>query len=797
MKKLSKLLSVLLCLSLLLGLAACEEEPKPTAAPGTTASTAPVQTTASTGPVQTTAPTDPLQPDALSLYTDAVTILSGRESLRMLVDRVDEVSTSSQTVETVSSQTVSYQGLHTEDLRVVMSDEITYGAYTTKITETYLDGNAYATVGEGSFSCAMTAEEYTARLLPLVLVDASLYGSVKIDDSAKNTVIQFRDAAELEGWLASEATEFISARADVTLSADGSLESIHYSASYLCANTPITTTLTAYYRKCSDAPITAPANADKYPRVAYLDGLRVLEQAFAYLQNYTNISFDSNVTTYVSAASFYMYQGYDIDIYDFASNPQIQINTDFYYMDYYNEESMEQKLEERYLNGKYTSSLDGEPPQSVPGITDTQMCEYVMGMMTDYVIMPEYLAGATCTDLGSLLLIEFTGSSELGKLFADQICLEIYNDANLLNDLASAYRTDTMEYYVAVDKYLGLPTAIGVNFQGTHTIDGYEYVTIRQVDQSIYLDSLDAYKAINEVAAPGEEPEEKAKPVFYHVTGKDGQEMWLLGTIHVGDDRTGYLPQEIYDAFEASDALAVECDSRIFEEQMEADEALQEQVSGLYYYSDGSTAQSHIDDPELYDLAVKMMKATGNYFHNAPYLKVASWSSSISNFFLRQGSGLSSDKGVDNRLLELADKTGKKIIEVESSLFQLKMLTGWSDGLSQWQLADAVHTHGLAYSSSLLEMYGLWCSGDEAALIEYLKTDTTGMTDEELAWWTEYNTAMSTDRNADMAKTAIGYLESGETIFMAVGLAHVLEEDGLVNALRAAGYTVELVEYKG
>lgn len=797
MKTLIRILSVLLCLSLLLMTAACEEGPKSSTTPGTTGSTAPIQTTVSTAPVQTTAPTNPLQPDALTLYADAIAILSGRESLRMHVDRADEVSTVSQTVDTVSSQTVSYKGLQTGNLQVVMSEEITYGAYTTNVTEIYLDGNAYATVGGGNFACTMTAEEYTARLLPMVLVDAALYGSVEIDDTAEGTLIRFRDAAELEDWLASDATEFISARADVTLSDDGSLESICYSASYLCANTPVTTTVTALYRECSEEPITAPVNADSFSRVSYLDGLRLLEQAFGYLQSYNTISFDSNITTYISAASLYMYQGRDIDIYDFSSNPQIQINTDFYYMDYYNEASMEQELEERYLNGKYTSSLDGEEPQSIPGITDIQMCEYAMGMMTDYVILPEYLVDATCTDLGSLLLIEFTGSSELGKLFADQLCLEIYGDADLLNDLASAYRTDTMEYYIAVDKYLGLPTAIGVNFQGTHTIDGYEYVSIRQADQSIYLDSLDAYKAINEVAAPGEEPEEKATPVFYHVTGTNGQEMWLLGTIHVGDDRTGYLPKEIYDAFEASDALAVECDSRIFEKEMEADEALQEQVSGLYYYGDGSTARDHIDDQELYDLAVKMMKATGNFFYNAPYLKVASWSSSISNFFIRQGSGLSSDKGVDNRLLELADKTGKEIIEVESSLFQLKMLTGWSDGLSQWQLQDAVHTHGLSYTQSLLELYGLWCSGDEAALIEYMKNDTTGMTDQEMAWWTEYNTAMSTDRNADMAKTAIGYLESGETIFMAVGLAHVLEEDGLVNALRAAGYTVELVEYEG
>jgi uncharacterized protein YbaP (TraB family) len=54
---------------------------------------------------------------------------------------------------------------------------------------------------------------------------------------------------------------------------------------------------------------------------------------------------------------------------------------------------------------------------------------------------------------------------------------------------------------------------------------------------------------------------------------------------------------------------------------------------------------------------------------------------------------------------------------------------------------------------------------------------------------------MSTDRNAAMLEAAKEYLESGDTVFYAVGLAHILAEDGLVNTLRSAGYTVEPVSY--
>ena len=59
----------------------------------------------------------------------------------------------------------------------------------------------------------------------------------------------------------------------------------------------------------------------------------------------------------------------------------------------------------------------------------------------------------------------------------------------------------------------------------------------------------------------------------------------------------------------------------------------------------------------------------------------------------------------------------------------------------------------------------------------------------------EYEKAMSVDRNEGMLKVAKEYLESGDVVFYAVGLAHLLAENGLVNTLRDAGYTVELVNY--
>ena len=111
------------------------------------------------------------------------------------------------------------------------------------------------------------------------------------------------------------------------------------------------------------------------------------------------------------------------------------------------------------------------------------------------------------------------------------------------------------------------------------------------------------------------------------------------------------------------------------------------------------------------------------------------------------------------------------------------------------------------YWESIMELYELWCAGDEAALREELsdEVDMTDWTEEEKTEYEEvkhlieeYNQAMSYDRNDGMLEKAIEYLESGDVVFYAVGLAHLLNNvNGLVDTLREAGYTVELVTYAG
>ena len=201
-------------------------------------------------------------------------------------------------------------------------------------------------------------------------------------------------------------------------------------------------------------------------------------------------------------------------------------------------------------------------------------------------------------------------------------------------------------------------------------------------------------------------------------------------------------------------------------------------------------------------VAYALLKAVGGYNMNMPYAKPCVWSDSIEMFSLRQGYQLHRDQGLETRLTAWAEELGKEILEVESSMAQLKMLTGFSDDLQLWMLESTLETDAREYWEDTMDLYEKWCTGDEAALREVLANewDTTEMTEEEVAKYTplmeEYTKAMDFDRNEGMLDVAIEYLESGDVIFYAVGLAHLLDgTNGLVDALRAAGYTVEPVTY--
>lgn len=804
MKK-RNLLALLICLCLLTAAGCDQKAPAETTVP----TTAPVETL----PPESTVPVDPKEE-----YIQAFEALKANP-VKMAVTINESFTVAGQVFTSESDLYMDYWNIGAEDFTAQIKENIDMGQHYFKIEEIYAGGKTYQTVGSGLYTAEMTQEDFVARYPGIQLLDPELY-TLQLEGDG----IRFTNATALESWLGGEDAELISAEGYLARSADGTPISMDYQVEFINGTAQYSVTYTVTYTVSTTQP-EIPANADEYRTLTDIDAAWMMDIAYGYMLQAKQYSTTLLSSTQSQAAGFILNLQQSVDSYVTDSGTDFRFESTTYAMDASG--TYEEEVSEKFLNGQYSYAIDGGEYDTAAGVSAAIIESAGTEILAVNILESDIFTEAEITNLGSLLYIEYQCVEEIPEIIQQNFYATYFGSATLLDDLSTDYTTNKMELYLALDAYTLLPTAVGYLYEGTHVIDGDEYLTIEQVDQSIDLASITSYETIYEETSPDAEPENKATPLFYHVTGSEGQEMWLFGTIHVGDNRTAYLPSQITDALIASDALAVECDTKAFETQAEEDETLQDKLAEAYYYTDGSLIADHLDTEDLYEDAKKVLRATGNYFYNSEYQKASVWTNSISNYYLNQGHQLLSDKGVESRLEKIARNNGVPLREIESSLFQLQMLYGYSDYLQEFQLYSAAYSHGAESWEGTGDLYELWCAGDEAALIEEMAREVWAFTEEDLAEWEsqedlepedlediayvrenlesinaelakiyeEYTNAMESSRNAHMLEVAIDYLESGETIFYAVGLAHLLAEDGLVNTLRDSGYTVELVSY--
>lgn len=776
MQKRMKRILFFLLLLIMLTMVGCHQEP----------------VDATTGPTQlTTAPTQ--AQDYKDIYRSAAADISQRKELVL-----DIRFSQSRTVDGIplyqsGTATAFYTGLGTAGMEALISEKLTFGTYEADYTQSYLKGRAYTQTNGSSFISHLSAEEFLSYQIPAVLIDSSLYGSVTWEgEPGTGITYQFSQPSGFEAWTRiPEDAQLLELTASATLDKQGILRESSYRVSYILDGIQCVTEVHTVisFPDAQTSPTQPNYPQDCVRLDAYL-APRLILQTVGNVYSIENISGTQTETVYCEAAAVVRTQQVAVDAAGSGTDFMAQVGYTVNLTNYAGTPTVNTQVE-TFRNGSYSYRVNGGDPVPQTSITAQQMRQYCEDTLLSSLLTPEQIAGAAVVETEDFYCIQFTCKDAL----SDTIFADVFKLLNLdLDNFSQSFTTETGTAYLTINKHTGMPATIGRSFTRIHLIDNVAYRTTYQSDSTLSLPSSTAYDTITGQQIPETKPETKATPLFYKVTDKKGRTLWLLGTIHVGDNRTGYLPQEIYDAFSASDSLAVEFDTVAFQQQAASDPVLQAQLSGAYYYSDGSATSDHLE-PALYQKAYALILASGSNSIDAAKMKPAIWESLLQNFFLSYDGSLSPEKGMDLRLLTLARQQGKTILDIESGISQLQMLTGFSDALQSMLLAQTVNTSLADYCESVLQLYEAWCSGDEAALIEAITDDTSAMSAEELALYSEYQKAMVTNRNAVMLKAAKNYIKSGDTVFFAVGLAHLLGEDGLVTTLKDAGYTVEPVTY--
>ena len=268
---------------------------------------------------------------------------------------------------------------------------------------------------------------------------------------------------------------------------------------------------------------------------------------------------------------------------------------------------------------------------------------------------------------------------------------------------------------------------------------------------------------------------ERSGPAMWIVEDRDGHRCYLFGTVHTGKKTDAFpLPDVIEDAYSYCDYLAVECDCTV-----EGDDLPE---------GDGSRITDHISE-SVYNAAVASIKRHNGEYNGEYDNKSAAFWYGLLDSFVTQDCGFSAEYGTDIYFIKKAKDENKTVFEVEGYEYQAELAGKVSDKVYEHFMISALNNR----SSSGMEYYNqLYRSGDMSTLEYTLTTGRNSKTsDAVLAEQLKaYYDLMYTERNAKMAEALYGYLTGGKRVFFAVGAAHTVGSDGIVELLKDKGCRV-------
>ncbi len=279
---------------------------------------------------------------------------------------------------------------------------------------------------------------------------------------------------------------------------------------------------------------------------------------------------------------------------------------------------------------------------------------------------------------------------------------------------------------------------------------------------------------------------ESPEPALWKATDPDsGNELYLMGTIHVLSEEKFSMPDYLLDVYENSDGIAVEYDIRELEEISGAQELLLKMI-----YADGSKISDHISE-EAYEAGKKCLSDLGMYSSLLDVYKPGFWLNQIESMAMLSFKNLSQN-GVDAQFLDMAAEDGKEIVSIETLDIQAQALVGYSDEYADYCLRqlpeDLENLEETA--QSLGQLYDMWATGDMEGL-EELSNDTEGIPEDLLDDAEAYYDIMLYNRNEGMADKAAEFIENGKNYFFMVGALHFAGDRGVTALLEDMGYTVE------
>lgn len=145
--------------------------------------------------------------------------------------------------------------------------------------------------------------------------------------------------------------------------------------------------------------------------------------------------------------------------------------------------------------------------------------------------------------------------------------------------------------------------------------------------------------------------------------------------------------------------------------------------------------------------------------------------------------GYRSEAGVDKTLMDRARAQGKALRGFETADIQVRLIAGMSE---QAQVAYLNHyvRNADRIVANLDETVAAWLQGDAAEVGRLNRANTRDVHE-------DVHRAALIVRNADWTDQIATMMQGSGAAFVAVGAAHLMDQDSVLDMLRAKGFTVE------
>ena len=452
MKKVKSILALALCAAMLLSMVGCTQAPAETTAP----------------PTQAPA-TEPTELAAEELYAQAQASLDEADHISLELVVTTHIQLGDEVFSERSSQTLTYKDMGTDNALVVLEEKLESGihkeGYDPEDRKTYIaafrdiwtQGTLYSELDSTyRYQGPLASEEIAERYLPVVLLDAGLYGEITAQTTGEGTFLTFSQPAAAEGWAIPADAELVEAAGTALVDPSGVLQKMTYTITYLYGPTRVTMDV------CScpmDTPktVTPPANPDTYTALEYIDILRRKVTLGTRLFQADSVTVTEMESLFSQAAGVMRNQSLALNLHGQKQDTQAKLETNVFFMDYSTMESQEYQQEELLRDGCYTYTVDGGEPVEDAYVTWKEVRAYAEEVMSQGITDFTYWENVAVTELDSLILLEFDLTDAFGEETQRSICDSLWENPNFLSNLASKYTTRDANGYLSIDKYTGLP----------------------------------------------------------------------------------------------------------------------------------------------------------------------------------------------------------------------------------------------------------------------------------------------------------------------------------------------------